>query len=176
MATLEVLDHGELIVVFFDDLVKYHGRSSIAGLAHGFKVMERAFPLLADEPPERYAITVDSAFAGAGTRDAFEMVTRAVTGNRYRLAPEIAPRDAPPGPEGPFFFRLAYRGRSADLTLRPGHMSDDFLELAGRGPATPAEAETLVRAKEDMARRLLALPAEEVYDARVGSGGDQGAA
>ena len=38
----------------FDDLLKYHGRSSIAGLAHAFKAMERGFPLLSpDLPPER---------------------------------------------------------------------------------------------------------------------------
>jgi hypothetical protein len=47
MSTLEVLDHGELVAVSFDDVLKYHGRSSIAGVAHGFKVMQRAFPLLA---------------------------------------------------------------------------------------------------------------------------------
>jgi len=77
MATLEVLDHGELISLSFDDLLKYHGTSSIGGVAHGFKVMERALPLLAaGQPPERYLIDVETEFPGPGARDAFEMVTR----------------------------------------------------------------------------------------------------
>jgi hypothetical protein len=166
MSSLEVLDHGELIVLTFDDLLRYHGRSSIAGVAHGFKVMERAFPLLAGgSPPERYDIEIVSAFGGAGARDAFEMATRAVTGQRYRLAPEIAPADAPPGPEGRFFFRFAYRGTAVDLKLRDGLVSDEFVQLLRRGARTPAEAEPIARAKQDMADRLMSLAAEEVYDA-----------
>ncbi|MGH8929061.1 MAG: hypothetical protein ACRDZO_00075 [Egibacteraceae bacterium] len=168
MPALEVFDHGELICVSFEDLLKYHGRSSIAGAAHAFKVMERAFPLLAGGlPPERYEIKIDSAFRGDGVRDGFEMVTRAVTGHRYRLAPELAPADAPPGPEGRFFFRFAYRGVVVDLTLRDGLVSDEFVRLVRRGADTPAEAERLVRFKRDMADRLLSLAAEEVYDASV---------
>jgi hypothetical protein len=41
---LEVRDHGDLLRFTFDDLVKYAGRSSIGGVAHGYKVMERALP------------------------------------------------------------------------------------------------------------------------------------
>lgn len=168
MAALEVLDHGELVSVSFDDLLKYHGRSSIAGVAHGFKAMQRAFPLLAcGAPPERYGIKIHSAFDGAGARDAFEMVTRAVTGDRYRLAPELAPADAPYGPEGQFFFRFEYGGSGVDLKLRAGLVSDEFVQLARRGADTPAEVERLAWLKQDMADRLLSLAAGEVYDASV---------
>lgn len=168
MSTLEVLDHGELVAVSFDDVLKYHGRSSIAGVAHGFKVMQRAFPLLAGgPPPERYDIKIHSAFDGAGARDAFEMVTRAVTGHRYRLAPELAPVDAPHGPEGRFFFRFKYKGRGVDLKLRAGLVSDEFVQLVRRGAHTPAEVERLVWLKQDMADHLLSLAADEVYDASV---------
>lgn len=168
MSMLEVLDHGELVSVSFDDLLKYHGRSSIAGVAHGFKVMERAFPLLAGgSPPERYDIEIHSAFDGAGTRDAFEMVTRAVTGDRYRLALELAPVDAPHGPEGRFFFRFEYRGSGVDLKLRVGLVSDEFVQLARREAGTPAEVEHLAWLKQDMADRLLSLEANEVYDASM---------
>ena len=54
MTTLVVRDQGEPISISFGDLLKYHGRSSIAGVAHAFKAMERAFPLVsAGEPPDR---------------------------------------------------------------------------------------------------------------------------
>jgi hypothetical protein len=166
-AHLQVLDHGEPITFVFEDLLKYHGRSSIGGVAHGFKVMERALPLLAGgQPPERSDITIDSAFGGAGAGDAFEMVTRAVTGGRFRYDPDLAP-DAPASPIGRYFFRFSHQdGPAVDLTLRPGLVSDAFVDLASRGASNGDEEVLLARMKQEMADRLMALPAAEVYDAR----------
>ena len=170
MTTLVVLDHDEPISVAFDDLLKYHGRSSIAGVAHAFKAMERAFPLLSPgEPPDRYDITVESGFPGGGARDAFEMVTRAVTGDRYTLTSEPPPAGAPEAPGGHFFFRLGYRGTVVDLVLRPGLVPEDFLDVACKDGPTPAEADNAQQLKEEMAERLLPMPADEVYDADVRS-------
>jgi hypothetical protein len=127
-ARLEILDHGDLLTFSFEDLLKYHGRTSIGGVAHGFKVLERGLCLLAGgEISERADIRIESAFGGGGARDAFEMVTRAVTGDRFRYDPD----------------------------------------LARRGAATPDEQERLAQLKQEMADRLMALPADEVYDARV---------
>ena len=170
-ARLEILDHGQPITFVFEDLLKYHGRSAIGGVAHGFKVMERALPLLAGGgPPERSGIVIDSAFGGAGARDAFEMVTRAVTGGRFRFDPELAP-DAPDSPIGRYFFRFTYGdGPAVELTLRPGLISDEFLDLAKRGASSPDEEARLAWLKQDMADRLMALPAGDVYDARLASG------
>ncbi|MDQ3641333.1 MAG: hypothetical protein M3450_07695 [Actinomycetota bacterium] len=169
MTTLVVLDQGGSISISFDDLLKYHGRSSIAGVAHAFKAMERAFPLLSPgEPPERSDITVESGFPGGGARDAFEMVTRAVTGDRYGLTSEPAAAEAPEAPEAPgghFFFRLGYRGRVVELVARPGLVPEEFLQVACRDAPTPAEAAHAQQLKEEMAERLLRLPADEVYDA-----------
>jgi hypothetical protein len=168
MTTLVVLDQGESISISFDDLLKYHGRSSIAGVAHAFKAMERAFPLLSPgEPPERYDITVESGFPGGGARDAFEMVTRAVTGDRYGVASDLAPTGAPPAPGGHFFFRLGYRGTVVDLVARAGLVPDEFVDVACRDAPTEAEAARAQQLKEDMAARLLSLPPDEVYDATV---------
>ena len=168
MRTLEVLDQGESISISFEDLLKYHGRSSIAGVAHAFKAMERAFSLLSPgEPPERYDITVESGFPGGGARDAFEMVTRAVTGDRYGLALEPVAAEAPEAPGGHFFFRLGYRGTVVALVLRAGHVPEDFLQVACKEAPTPAEDARAQQLKEEMAERLLRLPADEVYDANV---------
>lgn len=168
MIALEVSDHGDLVALTFDDLLKYHGRSSIAGLAHGFKALERALPLLAGgAPPDRYDIRIESAFPGDGARDAFEMVTRAVTGGRYLVDQEIAPSHAPRGPSGRFFFRFLYGQTVVALTLRSGFMTDEFIDVVCQGADTPEEAETAARMKQEMADRLQALPAAEVYDADV---------
>jgi hypothetical protein len=88
-SAIVVVERGEPIAFSFADLMKYHGPGSPGGVAHAFKVMERALPLLDPEgPPERRAISIETAFAGPGARDAFEMVTRAVTEERYAIVPE----------------------------------------------------------------------------------------
>ena len=168
MTTLVVRDQGDAISISFDDLLKYHGRSSVAGVAHAFKAMERAFPLLSPgEPPERYDVAVESGFPGGGARDAFEMVTRAVTGDRYRLTSAPAGVEAPAAPGGHFFFRLGYRGALVDLVARSDLVPDEFLDVACREAPTPAEAVRAQQLKEEMAARLLGLPADEVYDATL---------
>jgi len=170
MGNLVVRDHGDVISVSFDDIVKYHGRSSIAGAAHAFKAMERAFPLLSpDQPPDRRLVEVDSGFPGGGARDAFEMVTRAVTGDRYRVAPELAGAGVPEAPGGHFFFRLRYGTAVVDLTLRDGLVPPEFLAVACKEAPSAAEAAHAGRLKEEMATRLLRLPSDEVYDADVAS-------
>ena len=162
--TLEVLDDRVTLAIGFADLVKYHGRSSVAGLALGFKALELALLLLAPrEPARRREVEVQTAFDGPGSRDAFEMVTRAVTEDRYRVVPELAFPGAPQAPEGHFVFRLAYRGAVVDLVLRDGLVGEDFVELVRRGRRSPAEEEQLVEMKEAIAARLLAMPAEDVY-------------
>jgi hypothetical protein len=165
---LEVLDHGDLLRFSFDDLVKYSGRSSIGGVAHGFKVMERALPLLgAGAAPDRVDITIESAFGGGGARDAFEMVTRAVTGGRFRVDADLAP-DGPPSPMGQYVFRFSHRkGPVVQLTLRPGLVLDEFVDLAKRGPENAAEEKRLTALKQQMADLLMSLPAAEVYDAEL---------
>lgn len=166
--TLEVLDGSWPVSVTFDDLVKYHGRSSIGGLAIGFKALELGLPLVSPEgPPVRQAVSVETAFDGPGARDAFEMVTRAVTQERYRVVPELAGPDAPEAPQGHFAFRLLHRGTAVDLTLRPGLVGDDFIALVRRGPDGPAEEELLVGMKEELSARLMALPADQVLFARA---------
>jgi hypothetical protein len=168
MTTLVVLDQGESISITFDDLLKYHGRSSIAGVAHAFKAMERAFPLLSPGgPPERQDVTVESGFSGGGARDAFEMVTRAVTGDRYEVVSKPAGVEAPEAPGGHFFFRLGYRGAVVDLVARPHVVPEEFVEVACREAPTPADAVRAQELKEEVAKRLLSLPADEVYDASL---------
>lgn len=172
MSALTILDHGDPVTITFEDLLKYHGRGYVGGVAHGFKVMERAFDLLSPGgAPERYRITIDTAFPGPGARDAFEMVTRAVTGGRYRVDAGLAPPETLESPRGRYFFRLGYEGRTVDLTLRPDIVRDEFIELARRGAATPEEEARLAWLKGDMADRLMGLPAAEVYDASLQAAG-----
>jgi hypothetical protein len=148
----------------FEDLIKHHGPGSPGGVAHALKVMERAFPLLAgDGRPERREITVATAHGGPGVRDAFELVTRAVTEGRYAVDPALARPERGPTLER-FAFRLGHRGRAVTLLVREGYVPGELVELAGRERRSAAETARLDALKREMSDRVLAHAAADVYD------------
>lgn len=161
---LRVREDGQPIEFTFEEILRFHGHHSPAGVAHAFKVMERAFPLLdADQPVERREVEIVTAFRGDGARDAFEAVTRAVTGQRYHLDPGL--QDPGRGPMvGTFVFGLGYRGRAIRLRLRPGHLSDEFVELVGKPEPSEAERDRLRRLKLEMTARLMTQDATAIYE------------
>ncbi|MGH3836035.1 MAG: hypothetical protein ACRDSF_10070 [Pseudonocardiaceae bacterium] len=164
ISTIEVADQGSTLTYTFEDLMRYHGTGSPGGVAHAFKVMERVLPLL--EPAglvERHEIEVETAFAGPGARDGFEMVTRAVTEGRYTVDDALVRPELGATRER-FVFRLGYRGRSATVVLREGYMREEFLTLARKEERTRAEEDRLTVLKRELADRLLADPATDVYD------------
>jgi hypothetical protein len=166
-ATLEVVDRGTPLAFTIEDLMRYHGPTSPGGVAHGFKVLERALPLLAPAGRcERREVAIATAFGGPGARDAFELVLRAVTGDRYHLDPGLARPDRGRALER-FVFRLAHRGRIATLAVRDGYVGDEFIDLARTEGRTAAQERRLGVLKREMADRVLAAPADAVYDADV---------
>jgi hypothetical protein len=161
---VEVCERGRRIAYSFEDLLKFHGPGSPAGVAHAYKVLERALPLLApDGPAERREIAIETAFAGPGARDAFEMVTRAVSDQRFRLEPSLARPELGRARER-FVFRLAYRDRAAFLVAREGFVTDAFIDLARTDPRTEAQERQLDAMKLELAERVMAARAEDVYD------------
>lgn len=164
ISTIEVADQGSALTYTFEDLMRYHGPGSPGGVAHAVKVMERVLPLLeADGLPERREIEVETAFAGPGARDAFEMVTRAVTEGRYVVDDALARPERGPTHER-FVFRLGYRGRSVTVVLREGYVGKEFIALARTEERTEEQESRLTVLKREMAELLLATPATEVYD------------
>jgi hypothetical protein len=127
-------------------------------------VLERGLALLdPDGPCERREIVVETAFGGPGARDAIELVTRAVTGDRFRVDPALARPERGRALER-FVFRLGYRERRVTLVLREGFVSDEFIDLARTEERTDAQEERLTALKWEMADRVMARPADEVYD------------
>lgn len=148
----------------YDDMLRYHGPGSPGGVAHAFKVLERALPLLdPDGPCERRELVVETAFGGPGARDGFELVTRAVTGNRFRVDSALARPERGRTLER-FVFRLDYRERRTTLVLREGFVTEEFVDLARTDARTPDQERRLDGLKREMAARLMARPADEVYD------------
>lgn len=164
---ITVLENGHRISFTYDDMMKYHGPGYPGGVAHAFKIMERAFPLLdADALLERREVRIVTAFQGPGARDAFEMVTRAVTGERFVIDPSLAQAGRSEWMAG-YVFQLTYRDQTVRLVIRDGHVRDEFITLAAKSERTAAEEERLVFLKQEMADRLMAATAAEIYDAEL---------
>ena len=164
ISTIEVADQGSTLAFTFEDLMRYHGPGSPGGVAHAVKVMERGLPVL--EPngrAERREIEVQTAFAGPGARDAFEMVTRAVTEGRYVVDDALVRPELGETRER-FVFRLGYRERSVTVVLRKGYVSEEFIDLARREQRTDQQESRLTVLKREMAELLLSTPAAGVYD------------
>ncbi|MBN1529406.1 MAG: hypothetical protein JW895_10125 [Thermoleophilaceae bacterium] len=163
--TIAVAERGVVSAFSYEDMLRYHGPGSPGGVAHAFKVLERALPLLEPEGPcERREIVIETAFGGPGARDGFELVTRAVSDERLHVDPALARPERGRALER-FVFRLRYRERHVTLVLRDGFVTDEFIDLARTAERTPAQERHLDRLKREMAERVLARPASEVYDA-----------
>jgi hypothetical protein len=161
---LTVLENGKPIEYGLADLTRYHGYGYPGGVAHGFRVMQRAFPLLSpDGPPERREISIRTAFKGPGGRDAFEMVTRSLTDGRYVVDEALA---LPERGETlmRYVFVLEYRGTMVRLRIRDGIVRDDFVALGKKPGRTDDEERQLEALRKDMAERLLTRPAAQIYD------------
>ena len=157
---LEVTERGERLAFSFEDVLRYHGGHSPGGAAIAFKVLERALPELA--PCERREIEIETAFGGPGARDAFELVTRAVTGGRYRVDAALERPERGRVLER-FVFRLSRPGRGVELLLREGFVDEEFVDLA-RAERDEAQEARLTELKHALAERVLARPADEVVE------------
>jgi hypothetical protein len=164
-----VLEEGTELAFSFDEMCRYNGGGSPGGVAHAFKVLERALPLLRPSgQAERREILIDTAFGGPGARDGFELATRAVTDGRFVVDPSLARPDLGRTRER-FVFRLRYRDRGVTLVLRDGFVTSEFIELAGRAARTPDAELRLTDLKAELAAALMSAPAADAYDVAAAS-------
>lgn len=167
-SAVEVRDQEQAIAFSFEDMMRYHGPGSPGGVAHAFKVLERALPLLEpDGLAQRREITVHTAFGGPGARDAFELVTRAVTEERYVVDPRLE-RPERGRALARFVFQLGYREQTVTLAVREGFVTDEFIDLARTPDRSPAQESRLTDLKREMAELVMSTPAPEVYDVSGG--------
>jgi hypothetical protein len=164
--TIAVAELGRTIIFSFDDMMRYHGPGSPAGVAVAFKAMQRAFDLLSpDAPPERRSIVVRTAFRGPGARDGFEAVTRAVTDGRYTVDRTLLRADRGRLLED-FVFEVGIGVGEASVTLllRDGFVTEEFIDLARTDDRTDADELRLDELKAQLAQRVMTTPAADVYE------------
>lgn len=159
-----VLEQRRELSFSFEEMLAYHGGGSPGGVAHAFKALQRAVPLLgAGEGVQRRHVFIETAFGGPGARDAFELVTRAVTEQRFVVDPSLARPDSGRARER-FVFRLRYRGNTITLMLRAGFVTDEFIDLTRQELRNPNEERRLAVMKSAMADRVMSADAASVYD------------
>ena len=159
-----VADHGERLAFSFEDMLRHHGGSSPGGVAHAFKVLERALPLVgAGEPVERREIAVRTAFGGPGARDGFELVTGAVSDGRYVVDARLSRPERGLARER-FVFEVRYRGRAVTLAAREGFVPEELILLARREPRSAGEERRFAALKAAMAQTVMAADAADVYE------------
>jgi hypothetical protein len=164
-ADMELVDQGRPLAFSFEDVLRYHGGGSPGGAAVAFKALEYALPLLdAHAPCERREIVIETAFGGPGARDAFELLTRAVTGDRYRIDPQLARPERGRALER-FVFGFSYRGTHATLLLRAGFVTDEFIDLARTEDRFEAQERRLDQLKRELAERVMRTAAHDVFEA-----------
>jgi hypothetical protein len=162
--SIAVQEWGQTVAFSFEEMLRYSGPDSPGGVALGFKVMERAFALLApDAVVERRAVVVHTPFGGPGARDACELVTRSLTEGRYVVDPSLARPDRGENLRA-FGFRVGYGGSTVSLWLREGFITDEFVRLASSSELTAEEQEDFAALKQALADRLMATDAVDLFD------------
>jgi hypothetical protein len=162
--TIRVQEGGQIIEFTFEDLLRYAGPHSPAGVANALKVLQRAFAVLSpDAPPQRRSVVVRTAFRGPGARDGVEAVTRAVSDGRYTVDPELARPELGRLRES-FVFEVSYGDRSVTLSIRDGFVTEEFIDLAQKDDRTASEEARLDELKAELAQRIMAAAPEVVYD------------
>ena len=144
--SLRIFENGDLIEFEFDDLRKYHGSRSICGLTVAYKVMQCGFNALNQDQQalDRATMTVTTAFPGPGARDAFELVTRTATRNRYAIDKSMQPSaHIAEAANGAYYFRIGANGAEVELGVRPAVIPADFIRLRRKQLAGKATTEEL---------------------------------
>jgi hypothetical protein len=162
--SLQVEDGGRTIAFTFDDMIRYHGPHSPAGVAMAFKVLQRAFAELSPGvAPPRRSVVVRTAFRGPGARDGVEAVTRGVSEGRYTVDRSLLRADRGRLLED-FVFEVAIGDAAATLVLRDGFVTDEFVDLARIQDRTTEQERRLDELKAALARLLISADAADMFD------------
>ena len=162
--TIAVIDHRRELTFGFEDMNRYHGGGSPAGVATAFKVLQRAFAVLSpDLPPNRRSVLIRTAFRGPGARDGFEAVTRAVSDDRFAVDRALVRQDLGRLRED-FVFAVGIGGACVTMALRDGFVTEEFIDLARTPDRTADQESRLDVLKAQLAQTLLSAPADQLYD------------
>lgn len=166
---LKIADRDIVLEISYEDLIKYHGRLHIGGVALAFKILELGFASLAPEVvPRRGKFSFFSGLGeeATGVLDGVEMVTRARSRGCMKASLTVPGHiEAPALSNGAkFYFELGYEGKKIGLALKKGIIPDEFMLLAAKSPLNQEEKKHLQELKEELAATLMSHEAAELFD------------
>jgi len=167
-----IKDRDTILEITYEDMIKYHGRFHIGGVAMAYQALKLGLSrLLSDgEIPRREKISFVSGLGetATGVLDAVEMATRARSrgqlGIDTELGKDVEAEIAPNGSK--FYFELSYDGKKVGLALNKGLVPEEFIVLSRKAMARQLDAAGAVRlqeVKEVMAADLISRPAAELF-------------
>lgn len=170
--TLSIKDRDTVLHISYEDMIKYHGRFHIGGVAMAYKALELGFAkIIPGETPSRDKVSFASGLgkAATGVLDAVELVTRARTRGELIVDPALGGDIAAPATPGggKFYFELTYNGIKLGLALKDGLVPAEFMILSKKAIARSLDQEGATRlqaVKEEMAANLMSKPAEELFN------------
>jgi len=167
---MTVSDNGHVVALDYKGLLDYHGGGAVAGATMGFRVMQAAAGELTgfERPLERQNLYIVSGHPGPGYRDAFEYVTRCVTGQRFELNTDLPGGRLSPYQSYAFQFLITDRhaGKQATVTVRENIIPNRFYEVLRDLRDTRQDKELkdeLEMLKHHMVRKVLALPLDQLF-------------
>ncbi len=172
---LSIMDRDTLLNISYEDMIKYHGRLHIGGVAIAFKVLQLGFSILSPGViPSRGKFDFASGLgeSATGILDGVEMVTRARSLGKMRADTSLEHRiPAPEAPNGGnFYFELGYDGKILALSLKDGLVPEVFIELSRRAMARQLDSQghtRLQEVKEELAAALMSGSAENLFNYEV---------
>lgn len=171
-AAIVIKDKNDVLNITYQDMIKYHGRHFIAGVAMSYKLLELALRELSpNEIPSREKIYVISSVNGPGIIDGIEMVTRAKSRHALTVDAQVSVgKDAPDaadGNGGKYYFEFKYNAKKLVVSLKHGFMPPEFITLAYKthdGTLTESDELRLRTLKEEIADLLISNKPEELFD------------
>lgn len=171
---IRVKDHDTVLHIAYQDMIKYHGRSFIAGVAIAFKLLELVTGRLGGGVLCREKISVVLGVNGPGIIDGIEMATRAKSRGELsvdqRIAQDKDAPDAADGKGGRYYFEFTYNGQKMAVALKDGLIPQEFLILAAKthdGTITVPQQDRLQQIKEELAELIMVREAAEIFNYMV---------
>lgn len=166
--TITILAEEEPIEIGFPMVAAYHGQSALAMAAIVFQAQRAAFALLSPQAvPARRDISIVSGHPGPGVRDAFEVITRAVTRGAYVVDRSLPDARFVAGHAISYSFRITLGERTVEMALRPGVLPGRFFELVFTRDRTTEQERELSALKRAVARDVLAKEPDTLFTMRV---------
>lgn len=170
---LTIMDRDTVLQIYYEDMIKYHGRFHIGGVAVAFKVLELGFARFL--PPGKIPVRGKFAFASGlgeaatGVLDGVEMVTRARSRGQMTASTSLGQGvKAPETPNGgKFYFELSYEGRTLGMALKDGLVPPEFFSLSKQAMEGGLDSDgkrRLQEAKEELAASLMSHPAQDLFN------------